>query len=234
MPHPLFYSDRETPDKVLMTICEDNECPVCTKSIKKMNEMRKDEYIESSKNGKEIIRLSFSIPPNDFFMGFQNFSGVEDIVYKIFQRLPQKHRKHIEKSNIILTTYVENSPYYTYPVLHLELWFSGKFLKEFERDLNNVGTSTLPLISGESGWAEKLDNFNLLNNVKSSIDRQYEFPELFIFSPYNPYGTQKLIEQLNYLSIINFHDISPDSVFDIVFSIPSFREFEKVNLNTSI
>jgi hypothetical protein len=234
MTHPLFYSDRETPDKVLMTICEDNECPVCTKSIKKMNEMRKEDYTESSKKGKEIIRLSFSIPPNDFFMGFQNFSGVEDIVYKIFQRIPQKHRKHIEKSNILLTTYVENSPYYTYPVLHLELWFSGKFLKEFERDLNNVGTLTLPLFSGESGWSEKLDNFNLLNKVKSSIDNQEDFPELFIYSPYNPYGTQKLIEQLNYLSIINFHNISPDSVFDIVFSIPSFREFEKVNLNTSI
>jgi hypothetical protein len=114
------------------------------------------------------------------------------------------------------------------------LWFSGKFLKEFERDLNNVGTLTLPLFAGESGWAEKLDNFNLLNKVKSSIDRQDDFPELFIYSPYNPYGTQKLIEQLNYLSIINFHNIPPDSVFDIVFSIPSFREFEKVNLNTSI
>jgi hypothetical protein len=234
MTHPLFYSDRETPDKVLMTICEDNECPVCTKSIKKMNEMRKEDYTESSKKGKEIIRLSFSIPPNDFFMGFQNFSGVEDIVYKIFQRIPQKHRKHIEKSNILLTTYVENSPYYTYPVLHLALWFSGKFLKEFEKDLNNVGTLTLPLFAGESGWAEKLDNFNLLNKVKSSIDNQEDFPELFIHSPYNPYGTQKLIEQLNYLSIINFHNISPDSVFDIVFSIPSFREFEKVNLSTSI
>jgi hypothetical protein len=234
MTHPLFYSDRETPDKVLMTICEDNECPVCTKSIKKMNEMRKEDYTELSKNGKEIIRLSFSIPPNDFFMGFQNFSGVEDIVYKIFQRIPQKHRKHIEKSNILLTTYVENSPYYTYPVLHLELWFSGKFLKDFEFDMNKVGTLTLPLFSGDSGWSEKLDNFNLLNNIKSSIDRQDDFPELFIYSPCNPYGTQKLIEQLNYLSIINFHDISPDSVFDIVFSIPSFREFEKVNLSTSI
>jgi hypothetical protein len=234
MTHPLFYSDRETPDKVLMTICEDNECPVCTKSIKKMNEMRKEDYTELSKNGKEIIRLSFSIPPNDFFMGFQNFSGVEDIVYKIFQRIPQKHRKHIEKSNILLTTYVENSPYYTYPVLHLELWFSGKFLKDFEFDLNKVGTLTLPLFSGDSGWAEKLDNFNLLNKVKSSIDNQEDFPELFIHSPYNPYGTQKMIEQLNYLSIINFHNISPESVFDIVFSIPSFREFEKVNLNTSI
>jgi hypothetical protein len=234
MTHPLFYSDSETPDKVLMTICEDNECPVCTKSIKKMNEIRKDDYIESSKSGKDIIRLSFSIPPNEFFMGFQNFSGVEDIVYKIFQRIPQKHRKHIEKSNILLTTYVENSPYYTYPVLHLELWFSGNFLKDFEFDLNNIGVSTLPLFAGESGWAEKLDNFNLLNKVKSSIDNQEDFPEIFIHSPYNPYGTQKMIEQLNYLSIINFHNISPDSVFDIVFSIPSFREFEKVNLNTSI
>jgi hypothetical protein len=217
-----------------MTICEDNECPVCTKSIKKMNEIRKDDYIESSKSGKDIIRLSFSIPPNEFFMGFQNFSGVEDIVYKIFQRIPQKHRKHTEKSNILLTTYVENSPYYTYPVLHLELWFSGKFLKDFEFDLNRVSTLTLPLFAGESGWAEKLDSFNLLNKVKSSIDNQEDFPELFIYSPFNLYGTQNLIEQLNYLSIINFHNIPSDSVFDIVFSIPSFREFEKVNMGKSI
>jgi hypothetical protein len=234
MTHPLFHSDRETPDKVLMTICDDNECPVCIKSIKKMNELRKDEYIESSKKGKEIIRLSFSIPPNDFFMGFQNFSGVENIVYKIFQRIPQKHRKHIGKSNILLTTYVENSPYYTYPVLNLELWFSGKFLKDFEFDLNNIGVSILPLFAGDSGWSEKLDNFNLLNNVKTSIDRQDDFPELFIFSPYNPYGTQKLIDELNYLSVINYHPISTDSVFDIIFSIESFREFEKVNTNTPL
>jgi hypothetical protein len=199
-----------------------------------MNDIRKEDYIESSKKGKEIIRLSFSIPPNDFFMGFQNFSGVEDIVYKIFQRIPQKHRKHIEKSNILLTTYVENSPYYTYPVLHLELWFSGKFLKDFEFDLNKIGVSTLIFLAGESGWSEKLDNFNLLNNVKSSIDNQYEFPELFIFSPYNPYGTQKLIDELNYLSVINYHPISTDSVFDIVFSIDSFREHEKVNTNTKL
>jgi hypothetical protein len=234
MTHPLFHSDRETPDKVLMTICEDNQCPLCIKSIKKMNEMRKDEYIETSKKGKEIIRLSFSIPPNDFFMGFQNFSGVENIVYKIFQRIPQKHRKHIEKSNVLLTTSVENSPYYTYPVLHLELWFSGKFLKDFEYDLNKIGFSILIFLAGESGWSEKLDNFNLLNNVKSSIDRKEDFPELFIYSPYNPYGTQKLIDELNYLSVINYHPISTDSVFDIIFSIESFRDFENVNTNTPL
>lgn len=234
MTHPLFHPQAETPDRVLMTICEDNNCPLCIKSIKKMNEMRKDEYIESSKKCEEILRLSFSIPPNEFFLGFQNFSGVEDIVYKIFQRIPQKHRKKIEKSNVLLTTYVENSPYYTYPVLNLELWFSGKFLKDFEFDLNNIGVSTLPLFAGDSGWSEKLDNFNLLNNVKTSIDRQDDFPELFIFSPYNLYGTQKLIDELNYLSVVNYHPISTESVFDIVFSIESFRDYEKVNTDTQL
>lgn len=234
MIHPLFKTNIENPNKVLMELCDDTQCPICVKSVQKMNEIRKDDYIESPKIGKDIIRLSFSIPPNDFFLGFQNFSGVEDIVYKIFQRIPQKHRKNIEKSNILLTTYLENSPYYTFPVLYLELWFSGKFLKDFEYDLNKVGTLILPLLSGESGWSEKLDNYNLLNNVKSSIDRQDDFPELFIYSPYNPYGTQKLIDELNYLSVINYHPISTHSVFDIIFSIESFREYEKVNMNTSL
>lgn len=229
MNHPSFQTNEETPDKVIMIICEDNNCSRCIKSIQKMNQIRKEDYIKSCKKSSEIIRLSFSIPPNEMFIGFQNFSGVEDIVYKIFQRIPQKHRKQIEKSNILLTTYLENSLYYSYPVLYLELWFSGKFLKDFEFDLNKEGTSTLPFFAGKSGWSEKLEDFNLLNNIQSSINRQNEFPELFIFSPYNPYGTKKLIDELNYLSVINYHPISTDSVFDIVFSIPSFSEFEKLN-----
>ena len=71
MTHPLFHSDRETPDKVLMMICEDNECPICTKSIKKMNEMRKEDYIELSK----IVRKSSVYPsqylPTTFLWGFK-------------------------------------------------------------------------------------------------------------------------------------------------------------------
>ena len=137
-------------------------------------------------------------------------------------------RISIKKTKILLLSYIENSHYYTYPVLNLEIYFLGDLSSDSIKFLTDLGLYTFPLHTGDVGMFElqKKSIERVEMDISCLLDSELiqDTSGLFLSNTHNIYGTESLRSQLQYLTIFNIHDVEFDENNDVV--IPNFKEYQ--------
>lgn len=216
-------------DKSILQLCDNPYlCQRCESTIRKLNKLRFSDFISSVDMDSKVYLMSSRILPTDFFINFQNFTSIENLFHLIIDRGTDEIRDSIKKTKILLLSYIENSHYYTYPVLNIEIYFFGDLSSDSIKFLTDLGLYTFPLHTGDVGMFELQQKS--VERVEMEISCFLESEEiedtsgLFILNKHNIYGTESLRGQLQYLTIINIHDVEFDENNDVV--IENFKEYQ--------
>jgi hypothetical protein len=219
-------------DKSILQICDNPFlCERCELTIRKLNHLRFSDFISSIDMDSKVYLMSSRILPTDFFINFQNFNSIENLFHLIIDRGSDEIRESIKKTKILLLTYIENSHYYTYPVLNLEIYFFGDLSSDSIKFLTDVGLYTFPLHTGDVGMFEPEDKSieRIEMDISCLLDSELiqDTSGLFLSNTHNIYGTESLRSQLQYLTIFNIHDVEFDENNDVI--IPNFKEYQSYN-----
>jgi hypothetical protein len=231
MKHPNYKPTTFSDNSVFIEFCEEL-CPLCLQSINKLNKIKTDDWKQKLNSNLPIIEFSFSIIPTEDFIGLQNFSGVEDLIYLLFSKYSKKEQTKIKKSLINLVTELENSDYFLYPLVKIKLLIQGNWTEQMIEKLRNIGETLIPIFSGKRGYLELVsfeemaDRLNKLND--NPIDPE-NFPLVFQSTKWNIYGTDNLRNQIQDLGLINLHSINPKLLFDKNFEVETFGKIRAIN-----
>jgi hypothetical protein len=218
----------------VVKICDNPiTCDVCDDTLKKLNILRFEDYLNEVKSNHPIHTLSFDILPTSFFIGFQNFKMIELIFEKLYQILNQRGKKEIITLDCLMTTFTTNEIYYNYPVLQIQILFFGKITENLRKQLTEFGNYKIPLLSGDIGVFETYTKE--LDDLKIELGEKIYYPkddlfELFEDNKYNIYGTRKLREELRFMTIYHIHPIDLKLLSDDKFEIETFKTFHHNNL----
>lgn len=227
-----FFKHPFLEDKSILHLCDNPIlCERCKTTIRKLNKFRFSDFISSVDSHSKVYLMSSRILPTDFFINFQNFPSIENLFHLIIDRSSEEIRESIKRTKILLLTNIENSIYYTYPILNIEIYFFGDLSSDSIKFLTDIGLYTFPLHTGDVAMFELQDKS--FERVEMDISCQLESEViqdtsgLFVSNPHNIYGTKSLRSQLQYLSIFNIHKVEFDDNNDV--SIPNFKQFLSYN-----
>ena len=231
MLHPNFKPTLQPDNSVFIELCEEL-CPKCLNGINKLNKIKIDDWTEKMDSNLPIIEFTFSITPTEDFIGLQNFSGVEDLIYLLFSKYSKKEQGAIKKSTIYLLTMLENSNYYHYPLVKMKLLIQGNWSEQMIEKLRTMGETITPVFSGKRGYLELLSFDEMKDRLyqlwENPIDPD-EFPFVFQSTKWNIYGTENLRTQLQDLGLLNLHSINSKLLFDKNFEIEDFGKIKAIN-----
>jgi hypothetical protein len=219
-------------DKSILQLCDNPFlCERCELTIRKLNKLRFSDFISSIDMDSKVYLMSSRILPTDFFINFQNFTSIENLFHLIIDRGSDEIREYIKKTKILLLSYIENSHYYTYPVLNLEIYFFGDLPSDCIKFLTDLGLYTFPLHTGDVGMFELEEKSieRIEMDISCLLDSELiqDTSGLFLSNTHNIYGTESLRSQLQYLTIFNIHDVEFDENNDVI--IPNFKEYQSYN-----
>lgn len=229
--HP-NYIPLNDPEKGLYVEFCDDFCPSCMNSIKNLNKIRLFDLLNKYDRSKEILEFSFGIVSTEDFIGLQNFSGIEDLIYLLFSKFSKKEQSAINNSTIFLVTELENSNYFHYPLIKLKLVIQGKWDIKMKDRLKNIGSSLMPVFAGKRGYLKTLTFEQLTENLNSLVQSPFDpddFPLVFQNTKWNIYGSENLREELQDIGLLNFHQLDPVSIFDENYEIDSFKKIKEIN-----
>lgn len=222
----------------VVKICDNPiTCGVCEDTLKKLNIVRFEDYLNEVKSNYPIHTLSFDILPTSFFIGFQNFKMIEMIFEKLYQFLNQRGKKEIITLDCLVTTFATYEIYYKYPVLQIQILFFGKMSESLKKQITEFGNYKIPLLSGDIGVLENYDKE--LGDLKIEIGEKIycpkdDFFDLFEDNRYNIYGTRKLREEMRLMTIYHIHPIDLKLLSEDKFEIETFTNFHKNNPITEV
>lgn len=231
MSHPIFKPTLNPDNSVFIELC-DELCPRCLNSLNKLNKIKIDDLKEKMNSNLPVIEFTFSIIPTEEFMGLQNFSGIEDLIYLMFSKFSKKEQTQIKKSFIYLVTELENSDYFHYPLINLKLIIQGNWKEKMIEKLRNMGETLTPFFAGKRGYLEMVTfevmADRLYNLYENPIDPD-DFPLVFQTTKWNIYGTESLRNEMQDLGLLNIHEIDTGNLFDKNFQIETFRKIRQSN-----
>lgn len=233
-----FFESVDDKSKSVVKICDNPiTCDVCYDTLKKLNIVRFEDYLNEVKSIHPIHTLSFDIIPTSFFIGFQNFKMIELIFEKLYKFLNQRGKKEILSLDCLLTTFTTNEIYYNYPVLQLQILFFGKITENLRKQLTDFGNYKIPLLSGDIGvfetYTKELDDLKIELGEKIYYPKD-DFFDLYEDNRYNIYGTRKLREELRLMTIYHIHPIDLKLLSEDKFEIETFTNFHKNNPITEV
>ena len=216
-------------DKSILQLCDNPFlCERCELTIRNLNKLRFSDFISSIDMDSKVYLMSCRILPTDFFINFQNFTSIENLFHLIIDRGSDEIRESIKKTKILLLSYIENSHYYTYPVLNLEIYFLGDLSSDSIKFLSDLGLYTFPLHTGDVGMfglqEKSIERIEMDISCQLDSELIQDTSGLFLSNTHNIYGTESLRSQLQYLTIFNIHDVEFDENNDVV--IPNFKEYQ--------
>lgn len=228
-----FFESEDDKSKSVVKICDNPiTCDVCDDTLKKLNIVRFEDYLNEVKSNHPIHTLSFDILPTSFFIGFQNFKMIELIFDKLFQFLNQRGKKEIINLDCLMTTFTADEIYYKYPVLQIQILFFGKINEHLRKQLTEFGNYKIPLLSGDIGifetYTKELDDLKIELGEKIYYPKD-DFFDLYEDNRYNIYGTRKLREELRFMTIYHIHPIKLKLLSDDNFQIDTFTNFHHNN-----
>ena len=218
LPHP------HKRDKCIIQICDyPFSCNKCSEMIEKINKIRFEDFMDTIEQEVGVYKMSARILPTDFHINFQNFNTIETLLYMMIDKTNSKVKKSIKSSKILILTHLEDSLYYSYPILCIDFYFFGNLNHEAIRFLTDLGRNAFPLQTGDVGIFEKSDKS--IRQVELDINEMiqsemYDPSDLFNEKTHNIYGTQNLKSQMQYLSIFHIHQVEFDERGEFV--VPNF------------
>lgn len=228
-----FFESEDDKSKSVVKICDNPiTCDLCDETLKKLNILRFEDFLNEAKSNHPIHTFSFDIIPSSFFICFQNFTTIEGIFEKIYDFLNAKGKKEILQLDCLLTTFTTDEIYYNYPVLQIQILFFGKMSESLKKQITEFGNYKIPLLSGDIGFFETYTKE--LDDLKIELGEKIYYPkddffDLFEDNRYNIYGTRKLREELRFMTIYHIHPIKLKLLSDDNFQIETFTNFHKNN-----
>ena len=230
--HNFFESDDDKSMSVVKICDNPITCDLCDETLKKLNILRLEDFLNEAKSNHPIHTFSFDIIPSSFFICFQNFTTIEGIFEKIYDFLNAKGKKEILQLDCLLTTFTTDEIYYNYPVLQLQILFFGEITENLRKQLTEFGNYKIPLLTGDFGVLETLTS--QLEDLKIELGEKIYYPkdeflDLFTDHRHNIYGTRKLREEFRFMTIYHIHPINLKLLCDDKFVIETFRTFNHNN-----
>lgn len=218
LPHPHYE------EKCIIQICDNPfACDKCSEMIRNINKIRLTDFMKTINSDDEVYSMSSRILPTDFYINFQNFTTIENLIYVMCEKTNLKIKNAIKSTKILIVSYLEESLYYTYPILNIDFYFFGTLNSDAIRFLTDIGRNSFPLQTGDIGMFEKIDK--TIAEIEGDITYLLEaepldLSPLFDDKTQNIYGTQNLKNQIQYLAIFHIHQVELDDGGECV--IPNF------------
>lgn len=220
-------------DKTFLKFCQNPiSCDKCRLTLKTLNKLRLDNLLKGADENKSVFLMQSRILPTDFFINFQNISSIENLFSIVLDRANERILKKLQNTKVFAVTYIEESEYYKYPILNLDIYFIGNLSSEAIIYLTDIGRHTFPLYTGDIGMFEILEKsiddivFEINSIVESEID---DSSGLFENLTHNIYGTESLKSQLRFLALFNIHAFEFKENNPREFEIPTFFNYFKYN-----
>ena len=208
-------------------MCEAPEkCGTCLMVLRHIETAKIQSFVYSRRTN-DAYELAFQIEPTPDFILYQNLLMIEDLVYAIFKEIPEEYDVEFADWNLGIAVEFIPDHHFSYPVLEVRLFILGEVSENLLLLLRRIALQDLERLVGKSGVLHDISNLTdseLIDAFKVKRPFKRDVSSIFSTSEQNPYGTDKMREQLKFIYHFPFHTIDTSEVRNRNFQIKSFHE----------
>jgi len=178
------------------------ENPCSLYFLDRTNDLIIDEIVNTTTLPKKITQIKLKILPTEESKYYYSFSGLEGIIFNLFNRIYKKRiQDDLKKCETYFKLYYIKDEMYNVPILCLEFYFFKKLLNETIDYLNNTLRLEIYYFTGFVGEINVIDEITenkLLGILKRPLlIGQPEFKKEGVLKTYN-FSEEQIVE-MNYI-----------------------------------